>query len=172
MHAGTTPDIDNAVCKKCGACIAICPEGAISFVDGNISIDTTKCVGCGQCVASCDYGGLTIPWSQSSMAVQERLAEYALGAVKGKRLFCINFVNHITPNCDCMGEVEAPITEDVGILASADPVAIDQASLDLIEKKAGNDVFKMVHPGIDPTVQLAHAEKMGLGSREYEIVEI
>jgi len=170
MHAGTIPNIDNAVCKKCGACIAVCPQGAISFINGDISIDTTLCAGCGQCVASCDYACLTIPWSQPSKAVQERLAEYALGAVKGKRLFCINFLNHITPNCDCMGEAETPLTDDVGILASTDPVAIDQASLDLIQKTAGEDVFKRAHPQLDSTLQLSHAEKMGLGNRKYELI--
>lgn len=171
MHAGTIPEINKSVCKKCGACIAICPQGAISLDEDGITIDISKCAGCGQCVAVCDYGGLTMPWSQPSMAVQERIAEYAIGATKGKRLFCINFVNHITPNCDCVGEVEDTIADDVGILASSDPVAIDQASLDLIEKKAGEDVFKRVHPGIDPIIQLVHAEKMGLGSREYELKE-
>ena len=172
MHAGTTPEINAKACVKCGECITVCPEDALSFVNEVITVDTKKCVGCGQCVAACDYGCLNIPWSQPSMAVQERFAEYALGAVKNKRIFCINFVNHITPNCDCMGTVEKPLMDDVGILASTDPVAIDQAALDLIVKQAGRDPLKEAHPDIDYNVQLAHAEKIGLGSRKYELVEV
>lgn len=172
MHSGTIPEFDRKVCKKCGACVAVCPQGAITLVEDGITIDITKCAGCGQCVAACDYGGLNIPWGQTPKAVQERFAEYAVGASKGKRCFFINFVNHITPNCDCMGTKETPIAPDVGILASVDPVAIDQASLDLMDKNAGHPVFKKLRPNIDHTVQLAHAEKMGLGSRKYELVEI
>lgn len=172
MHAGTHPEINAKACVKCGQCIVECPAKALSFVKEVITLDTERCVGCGQCVAACDYGCLNIPWSQPSMKVQERCAEYALGAVKNKRIFCINFVNHITPNCDCMGTVEKPLMDDVGILASADPVAIDQASLDLIVKLSGDDPLKKAHPDIDYNVQLAHAEKVGLGSRTYELVEI
>lgn len=172
MHAGTNPEVNAKACVKCGQCIVACPAEALSFVKEVITVDTERCVGCGQCVAACDYGCLNIPWSQPSMSVQERVAEYAFGAVKNKRIFCINFVNHITPNCDCMGTVEKPLMNDVGILASTDPVAIDQASLDLIAKKSGNDPLKKAHPDVDYTVQLAHAEKIGLGSRTYELVEI
>lgn len=172
MHAGTSPAVDAKMCKKCGACIVVCPENAISYVDGIPRIDIKKCVGCGQCVAACNYACLNIPWGQPSKVVQERIAEYALGAVRNRRLFCVNFVNHITPNCDCMGKVEEPLTEDVGILASTDPVAIDEASLDLIKKTAGNDVFKKIYPDIDHKVQIRHAEKVGLGSRKYELIEI
>lgn len=172
MHAGTTPEVTLSSCTKCGACVAICPQNAISFVNKEITIDMSICVGCGQCVSACDYGCMNIPWSQTPLAVQERLAEYAAGAAKGRRLFCINFVNHITPNCDCSGTKEEPVASDVGILVSADPVAIDQASLDLLNKSAGEDVFRKLRPDIDHTVQIVHAEKMGLGSREYELVEV
>jgi len=172
MHAGTTPTIDQHACKKCGACITACPEEAISLVEGEIKIDIKRCVGCGQCVAVCNYAGVNIPWGQSPQTVQERLAEYASGASKDKRIFCINFVNHITPNCDCMGTVEEPIAEDVGILASTDPVAIDQASLDLMDKAAERNVFKALRPDIDHTVQIAHAAKLGVGSREYELIQL
>ena len=97
--------------------------------------------------------------------------EYAAGAVKGKRAFYVNFVNHITPNCDCMGLKEASIAPDIGILASTDPLAIDQASLDMVVKESG-DVFREAHPQVDSLVQLVHAEKIGLGSRKYELIQI
>ncbi len=174
MHAGSVPALNPKFCTKCGACMAICPEDAISFVEGVVTIDAEQCAGCGQCVASCDYNCLNVDWTvgRTPSVVQERVAEYAAGAIKGKRLFCINFVNHITPNCDCMGKDEEPVCADVGILASADPVALDQASLDLLNKHAGFDVFQKLWPHIDHTIQLAHAEAMGLGSRTYEIVEV
>lgn len=170
MHAGTAPSLNLKACTHCGACIAICPEWAVSFSGDVVTIDAARCVGCGQCVAVCDYGCLNIPYNQSAQTLQERIAEYAYGALKDRRSFFINFICHVTPNCDCIGRAEKPVTSDVGILASADPVAIDQASLDILNKHAGRDVFRTIWPDIDHTIQLTHAEKMGFGSRAYELV--
>lgn len=171
MHSGVSPIIAADACTGCGACIARCAHGALSLRDSKISLEAARCTGCGECVLMCNTHALSIAWSQEAIAVQERYVEYALGAVLGKRTFYVNFLNHITPNCDCWGEEEHPLLPDVGILASSDPVAIDQASLDLVLARAG-DVFAAAHPGIDGTVQLAHAEHIGLGSRAYDIVSL
>ncbi|HPQ81754.1 MAG TPA: DUF362 domain-containing protein [bacterium] len=171
MHSGVSPSVDEKACTGCGACVARCAHGAMSLSDGRAKIDLDLCVGCGECIIACDYRALTMNWNSNTAAVQERFAEYAAGAVKGKRAFYVNFVNHVTPNCDCMGIKEKPLLPDIGILASSDPVAIDQASHDLVCKHGG-DVFKKTHPRIDSSVQLSHAVKMKLGSREYRLIEI
>lgn len=170
MHSSVAPSYDSRLCEKCGACVGACGHEAISLTSEGIGIDVGKCVGCGECVVSCPFGALGITWNEGASRVQERFVEYAAGAVKGKRAFYVNFVKHITAHCDCMGLNESPISPDIGILASTDPLAIDQASLDLVLRESG-DVFATAHPEVDATVQLVHAEKMGLGSRQYELVE-
>lgn len=171
MHSGAAPTLTVDSCEGCGACVVRCEQKALTLSEGKVRLDPERCAGCGECVVVCDTRALSITWSQGTKAVQERFAEYAVGAVKDRRAFYLNFANHITPNCDCLSKGETPLLDDVGILASADPVAIDQASLDLIVARAG-DVFRASHPEIDGTIQLAHAEKMGLGKRTYELVAL
>lgn len=171
MHSGVAPTLDADACEGCGACVVRCAQEALSLCDGKVRLDADRCAGCGECVVVCDSDALSITWSQGASSVQERFAEYAAGAVKGRRAFYLNFVNHVTPNCDCLSAGETPLLPDVGIIASADPVAIDQASLDLIAERAG-DVFRTAHPKIDGTVQLVRAEEMGLGKRAYELVAL
>lgn len=171
MHSSVSPTVALENCKACGACIARCAHGALKLVDKKIHLDRNLCKGCGECVLYCNFNALSITWSEGGSSVQERFVEYAVGAVKGKRTFYLNYINHVTPNCDCLSKNETPLLPDIGILASRDPVAIDEASLDLVKKSAG-DVFAKAHPTIDSTVQLAHAAKLGLGSREYELVAL
>ena len=168
MHSGSNPVVAEKKCIACGACIKRCAHNALSIDDNHIVLSKDNCVGCGECIITCPTDALSIDWAGGSIIVQERLAEYALGAVHGKKPLYINFLNHITPNCDCMGMKEKPLIEDIGILASFDPVAIDQACYDLIVKEHG-DIFAKAHNGIDGTVQLKHAEEMGLGTRKYEL---
>lgn len=169
MHSSVAPTLSAENCTACGACVAKCAQGALSIEDGKVHLNQTLCAGCGECVIVCDYRALSITWNEGAAGVQERFVEYALGAAKDKRSFYVNFVNHITPNCDCMGIKEEPLLPDVGIMAGNDPVAIDQASLDIVLERAGN-VFEKAHPGIDGNVQLQYAEKLGLGQRKYELV--
>lgn len=171
MHSSVAPTINIDKCTGCGACIRVCAQHALKIIDGKISIDLKKCAGCGECIIECTPQALSITWNESGKSVQERFAEYALGAVKNKKLFCVTFVNNVTPNCDCLSKKEPFLVPDIGILASRDPVAIDQAALDLVLKKAGKDVFRQAHPAIDHDVQLVHAEKIGLGTRKYELNE-
>lgn len=171
MHSSSAPTVAEAACSKCGACVPRCAHGALTLASGPISIDKQKCVGCGECAVICPTGALSITWDDAAKPVQEKCAEYALGAVKNKKTFFVNFVNHITPNCDCMSIGEKCIADDVGILASEDPVAIDKASFDLIVKKHGN-VFADTHPLITAEWQCEYAEKVGLGKRDYELIEV
>ena len=119
--------------------------------------------------------------------MQEKMAEHALGALKGKeeKSVFLNFIMNVTPACDCYGYSDAPVVGDVGILSSTDPVAIDAASAALVNEEAGNagtalksgaepggDKFRGVYPEVDWRIQLAHAEAIGLGTSDYELVTV
>lgn len=172
MHCSVSPTVDSRKCVGCEMCIPVCEQKALYLdTENKIVLDNDKCVGCGECVIECHTSALSITWSEGTSEVQERFAEYAKGATRGIPTFYFNFANHITPNCDCMGKKEKPLMDDVGILASNDPVAIDQASLDLVLQEGG-DTFTKAHPNLDATIQLAHAEAMGLGTRKYELIEV
>lgn len=187
QHNSVVPKINTLLCTACGACVKWCAGGALSLRSSVVScqssaisksddrrpttvirLDAAKCTGCGQCVLVCSKNVFKIPWNEESAVVQEKIAEYASGVVKGKKTFYINFLTFITSYCDCFKTTGKPIMPDVGILLSADPVAIDQASLDLIKQTAGRDILKDV-VGTDGTRQIEYAEKLGLGSREYEL---
>ncbi|MBI5560000.1 MAG: DUF362 domain-containing protein [Deltaproteobacteria bacterium] len=186
QHSNCPPAIDPGGCTACGDCAASCPALAIELA-GKAVIKEEACTGCGYCMAVCPEGAINIRWNESAERVQEKMAEYAKGAVKGKEERCvyINFLVHISPTCDCYGHTDAPVVPDIGILASIDPVALDQASADLVNSKRGfeesaltkgfeegGDKFRGVHPSIDWTVQLKYAEGIGLGRRRYTLKEV
>jgi len=133
-----------------------------------------KCIGCGECLAACRYEAISPAWFGSSSLVQEKMAEYALGAVKNypKKAIYFNYLLEISPNCDCYGHNDPPVVPDLGVLLSWDPVAIDQACIDLVNQKAGKDIFKNLYSYADWKVQLQYAEKIGLGNRNYKLHEI
>jgi uncharacterized Fe-S center protein len=172
MHSGVAPTIDIEKCIGCEACVKVCAQNALKVVNGKITLDINKCAGCGECIIACGQHALSVTWSESGSRVQEKFAEYALGAIQNKNVFCITFVNNISPNCDCLSKTEPFIAPDIGILASTDPVAIDQAALDLVLKTARSDVFKKAHPTVDHDAQLRHAEHIGLGNRNYKFVKL
>ncbi len=133
-------------------------------------INSDKCIGCAECVVTCQNNAIEISWSGSPDSVQEKMAEYALGAVGGKKAAYFSFAIDISPNCDCYSFNGPPIIRNIGMIAGTDPVAVDQACLDLANKEAGTDIIKKTWPEVDHNVQLEHAEKIGLGLRKYELI--
>lgn len=189
MHSVVKPEVNSENCTGCGTCLKWCPVEAISQKQERKKavIDRDLCIGCGECTAACQYEAIKIRWQSETDQLQERMVEFALGAVtsKEKKTGYINFVINVTPDCDCHSWSDAPIVPDVGILASTDPVALDQASLDLINRQTGlvgtklttnytpgQDKFSGIRSKIDHTVQLKYAEEIGLGVRSYELIEI
>jgi len=144
------------------------------MINNKAVIDLSKCIGCGECIASCNFGAIAISWAGTPDSVQEKMVEYFYGVWKDKkdRMVFFNFLTDISPNCDCYGHNDPPVTPDIGLLASLDPVAIDQASVDLVNKKTGSDKFREIYPDIDWSVQLSYAESLGIGTRQYELTEI
>ncbi len=196
QHSNISPKVKGKDCKGCELCLSWCPQEAISIrapLSGNKDkhgiafIDPGKCIGCGECILTCPTGAIRIQWNETIPIFQKKMVEHAYGAVQKKkgRVLHLNFLTQISPACDCCGYSDTPIVNDIGILSSEDPVAIDQASVDLVNGEAGNrysklsknwnpgeDKFRAVYPEVDWNIQLAYGEEIGLGTKEYELIKI
>ncbi|MBL7107022.1 MAG: DUF362 domain-containing protein [Phycisphaerae bacterium] len=175
QHSALKPKI-NDNCVLCGECYRHCPVDAISLAEKKANIDSEKCIGGGECIAVCRYDAVEYDWGKENKQLQQDIAEHALGAVKGKQDRCVffNFLVSIADSCDCFDIADLPlIVEDIGIMASNDPVAVDKASLDMIEQVGGKSLGELIkQQQLDPNYQLEHAEKIGLGSTKYELIEV
>lgn len=173
MHSGTEPTIDKDKCNACGMCLKWCPVDAI-VIKQTAEIDYVKCIGCGECYAVCRSEAVRFNWDESSDAFNEKMAEAALAVVKDKsgRVVYFNFALKVTKDCDCLGKQQPKIIEDLGILASFDPVALDAATVDLLHQRAGRDLIAEIWPECKYGRQLGHGKAIGLGSTDYEIVEL
>jgi uncharacterized Fe-S center protein len=171
QHHNQTPILNPEKCNGCGICEFWCPEGAMS-VEDKAEIDESLCIGCGECLAVCPEFAMDFGWG-GGRTLQGRMAEYALGALKGKenKSFFMNFITYVTKNCDCLG-YDDKLIPDIGIMASRDIVALDTATADMIKQRTGNDFFREIWQKVDYTVQLKHAEKLGLGTMQYDCIEV
>jgi len=189
MHSNSQPKIVSEKCVGCKMCEINCNYGAIKVnASRKAEINYAICVGCGQCVAVCRYDAAQVVWNEGGNSAWEKIDEYTLAVLKGKAHFHINFLMDISPDCDCWSSHDAPIVPDIGILASPDPVALDQASADLVNQAPvlvgskitdnhphydpQQDRFFLIHPHTNWREGLAYAEAIGLGSREYELVRV
>ena len=168
QHATIKHEVKEEKCLACGQCIANCPVGAISYNEkGKARIDQNICISCSKCISVCPEEAISIPWgSTPAEIIQERIAEYALAATRGRECFYLNFLINITKDCDCFDIVMEKLTPDIGVLASNDPVAIDQASYDLTIKQFSG--FK----DRNGDYQLEHGQDIGLGRREYDLINL
>jgi len=171
QHTGLVPIVGIKKCTGCKACLAVCAAGAIRMKNDMAVIDSSKCVGCASCIAACKFDAVNLNWEAGGMFIQEKMVEYAKAVLmdKMKKVCFFNFLIKITKECDCLAKDDPRVVADIGILASSDPVAIDQASFDLVKEKAGADILKQLHPNRDGSKQLAYAAKIGLGSLEYDL---
>ncbi|MFA5313863.1 MAG: DUF362 domain-containing protein [Methanomassiliicoccales archaeon] len=187
MHSGMGPKVNLERCRGCGYCVPRCPGKAISIVKGKASVDKDSCIGCGECCVTCLHQAMdTDDWSSDNLALQEKIVEYCYGIMKGRmdKFAFITFVMDVVPYCDCAPWNDVSIVPDIGILMSKDIVAIDQAAADLVNAKeasagsaltknkgAGEDKFKAL-TDIDWRRQLEYAEELGLGTRDYKLIEM
>jgi len=187
QHSTVAPRVAEKYCTGCGLCLKACAHDAIAIIEGKAKIAPKACAGCSRCITVCPTKAITIQWNEAADLVMKKMAEFAKGAVTGKqhKTLFLNFITQVSPACDCYGHADAPIVNDIGICASTDPVALDQACADLVNDAVGNqntalatghepggDKFRGVHPDIDWEIQLEHAEKIGMGTREYDLVRI
>ena len=172
QHCDVSPIIISKKCVGCGACCDVCPAKAISIKNEKAYLDSSKCIGCATCIAACSNEAIDVDWEAGGDVIQEKIVEYAKAVLKGKEKKCafLNFALKITKECDCLAKDDPRIAPDIGILACDDPVSIDKASMDLINKACGRDIFKQVHPDRDGLKQLEYASKLGLGNLNYELI--
>lgn len=191
MHNGGKPTVDHEKCTSCHTCARNCAHGAISFDENNhANINHDICVGCGRCLGSCNYDAV---YNENDSAVKEldkKIAEYTKAVIDGRPSFHINMVMDISPYCDCHSENDMPILPDIGMFASFDPVALDQACVDACNKETPikgslldermheehfhdhHDHFTNTTPESEWEECLIHGEKIGIGSREYELIKV
>lgn len=190
LHSTSAPHIVEENCTGCKVCVKNCAHGAIVVGTDKIArIDYEKCVGCGQCVAVCQYDSAQVVWESASELSNRKIAEYTMAVVKDKPVFHLSFIMQVSPDCDCWGFNDYPLVPDIGIAASFDPVALDQACVDMViaapalpnsriyrehvhDHFVGKDKFALTHPNVHWEAGLEHAEKIGLGSRKYDLVSI
>jgi uncharacterized Fe-S center protein len=187
QHSSVSPKVAAKKCEGCEDCMAHCAQQAISLFEEKARIDMQKCVGCGECIIICPNQAIQIQWNQAIPVFLENIVEYTAGVLKGKEnaAMFLNFITDVSPACDCYGHSDAPIVPDIGIVASNDPVALDQASADLVNQargqkdsaltknfEPGEDKFRDIYPKIDWEIQLDYAQEIGLGTRDYELVGI
>lgn len=171
MHADYVPDYDTARCARCSTCVKQCPAGAISL--NPLRIDTRKCIGCGQCLKACPAQAFEASRDRvGARLFDQRLVEYAKVLAGANRFVYVSVLANISPDCDCAGRARRPFVRDIGVLASTDIVAIDQAALDLVNKAHGSDDAFRRESGASGNEQLEYAERLGLGSRTYRLVDL
>ena len=211
MHSSGTPRIDGGKCIGCGMCVDHCANDGVHVVDGTAVIDEGHCVGCGYCIAYCPAGAIMTKWDEAKPVMNKKIAEYTKAVLDGKPSFHVSLVLDVSPDCDCERHNDVPVIPNVGMFASFDPVALDQACVDAANKQPviqgskadpqvkeasasdhmdgaraipeqaysehaagddGHDVFRMVHPDTDWAAGLDHAVKLGIGTRDYELVVV
>lgn len=185
MHAANKPEITEELCIGCGACSRICAHGAPIKTNKKYHIDHDNCVGCARCIAVCPKDAIKPDWDGALDDLCEKIAEYTKAVVYDKPSFHISLVIDVSPNCDCHDENGMAIVPDIGFLASFDPVALDMACVDLVNKapiiqtsiignchEHNHDRFKMTHPTTNWKVTLEHAEKLDIGTIDYQLIEI
>ncbi|MDR1980783.1 MAG: DUF362 domain-containing protein [Tannerellaceae bacterium] len=190
LHSSSQPVIDRESCTGCKVCVKYCAHDAVHLdSEKKAVIDYDTCVGCGQCVALCQYEGAVMGEGDTSERLNCKIAEYTKAVLSDKPHFHVNFIMNVSPECDCWNHNDAAIIPDLGILASPDPVAIDQACADLVTKAPvlggsqlsekyphqhleGKDKFRLIHPDTHWQAGLEHAEKIGVGVRNYELITV
>ena len=172
QHSSVKPRIINSRCNLCGCCIDICPAGAISKRQNKAFINTASCLGCGECISACKFAAVQINWQEDINIFVERMAEYAWGITSHiKRKILLNFAFDITKECDCIAGNDPKIIEDIGVFASDDILAVDKACFDVLVERR-EDIFARHQNTQAHLHQFGYAQKIGLGSLDYELVKL
>ena len=192
QHCNGQAIIDPEKCRGCKRCLRECANDGLVYdeVNKKMTINADNCVGCGRCIGACNFDAIDFAHNAAVAELNCRMAEYAKAVVDGRPNFHISLVVDVSPTCDCHSGNDAPMLPDVGMFASTDPLAIDQACVDaclkqeplpntlLTEQMAKEDFcdhhdhFENVTPNAEYKTCLAHAAKIGLGNREYELITV
>lgn len=185
MHNAGKPHVITENCISCHACAKNCAHDAISFPEKKAFINHDRCVGCGRCIGVCPVDAVETDNDESNDILNCKIAEYSKAVLKDRPSFHISLVMDVSPYCDCHPENDIPIIPDVGMFASFDPIALDAACADavnrqpaapgsLLEKHGSHhhDHFTDTHPDTNWKSAIAHGVKIGLGNDEYELIKI
>ena len=192
QHSSGKPVIEAALCRGCRRCQRECANGGLQFdaQARKMTVNYANCVGCGRCLGACNFDAIQFSQENAPQLLNRRMAEYAKAVVDGRPQFHISLIVDVSPNCDCHSENDAPILPDIGMFASFDPVALDQACVDACMASDPmpnsqlydninsegfvdhHDHFRNSRPETEWKSCLEHSEKIGLGSRSYELVKI
>ena len=192
QHSNGQPRINPDDCRGCRQCQKECANGGLEFDEAarKMRVNTKNCVGCGRCLGACNFDAISFGNSAALSELNCRMAEYTKAVVDGRPNFHISLVVDVSPNCDCHCENDAPILPNLGMFASFDPLALDQACVDaclaaqpmpgsqLADNMAREDFvdhhdhFANSTPESEWRTCLEHAEKIGLGSRDYELITV
>ena len=196
QHQSGHPHVIEDACRGCRRCATECGSDAIAYLEKEVDgktvtkacIDPELCKGCDRCIGACAFDAIENDNWDAPALLGRRMAEYTQAVCYGRPTFHISLITDVSPNCDCHGENDAPILPDIGMLASFDPVALDQACVDLCEKAAPirnsqlgdnmaaadfhdhGDVWLNSNPNTAWKETLEQGEKIGLGSRDYKLV--
>lgn len=191
QHCSGKPHIEEYLCRGCRKCQKECANDGLTFDESKkkMSVNQDNCVGCGRCLGACNFDAIVFDNSDAVELLNCRMAEYTKAVIDGRPNFHISLIVDVSPNCDCHGENDAPILPNIGMFASFDPLALDQACADaclaatpmpnsqLSDHLADpnfhdhHDHFINSTPESEWRSCLEHAEKIGLGSREYVLVD-
>lgn len=192
QHSNGKPVIDETLCRGCRRCMRECANNGLEYdVQKNrMTINYANCVGCGRCIGACNFDAISFSNNAAVKELNCRMAEYSKAVVDGRPNFHISIVCDVSPICDCHSGNDSPIIPDVGMFASFDPLALDQACVDACLRQTplpGSQLtdemaregfidkhnhFDNANPNTEYRSCLEHAEKIGLGSREYELVTV
>ena len=192
QHSNGKPVINADACRGCKRCLHECANNGLHFDEATrkMQVVTENCVGCGRCVGACNFDAIAFANDAATKELNCRMAEYTKAVIDGRPGFHISLVMDISPNCDCHAENDAPILPDIGMFCSFDPLALDQACVDACLRQQplpGSQLYDNMHkegfcdhhdhfenstPESEYKTCLANAEKIGIGSREYELIEM
>ncbi len=192
QHSNGKPVINEDRCRGCRRCMRECANNGLVFDEERkkMTVDYANCVGCGRCIGACNFDAIDFAQDAAVKELNCRMAEYTKAVVDGRPAFHISLICDVSPTCDCHSGNDTPIIPDVGMFASSDPLALDQACVDACLRQTPlpgsqltdemsrpgfhdrHDHFDNTNPNTEYRTCLAHAEKIGLGSREYELVEV
>ena len=190
QHSSGKVSVNEELCRGCRRCAKECGSNAITYEGNKAHINKDLCKGCGRCIGACAFDAIANDQWDASDILDRKMAEYAQAVCQDRPTFHINIATDISPNCDCHGENDGPILPNLGFFASFDPVAVDQASVDAAQKatpiensqlgdnlkkpdfQKKGDHFLDSNPHVNWEETLIHAEKIGLGTREYELKTI
>lgn len=187
LHSAGKPQVNDKNCRGCGKCIEVCAQSAISISNKIAVIHHDMCVGCGRCIGVCPFDAIAATMDEAADILNQKIVEYSAAVLKGKQNFHVSIIADVSPFCDCHMENDIPIIPNVGMLASFDPVALDKACVDLAQKQPmivgsrlyinsngikPDDIFKCTHPDTRWQSTFEHSEKIGLGSPQYELINV